>query len=397
MSLRRYLRTSGKPILKMSRSLGMVFSFATVLVSCMTGCALYPTSPAAPSANGPGVLLRYASFHDQVAGIAVSQGGRIFVSFPCWDKHPRLSVAEVQADGSLRPYPDDDWNAWGEGGERKPDAHFISAQSLFVDANNVLWVLDAPAPFSRAVTSTQGAKLVAIDLASDRVKKVVALGKAVAPPGSYLRNVCVDQWGSHAYVSDAGTGALVVTDLDTGVSRRVLAGNPSTMAERGVVLTIGGKPREGRGEPVQFQVTGIALDGDSANLYYHALTAHTLYRIQTRYLNDPSVPAEELGRHVERMADTGPVDGMAMGSNHNLYLTAPEEHAVKRYRVSDHSLVTVAQDDEAGWLDSICTAPGGLLYVTASQFDRLLYFNNGQDKRIPPYTLYRILMLGLYE
>ena len=372
----------------------IVVSFVLLACSCVTGCALNQMSPVATPTGGPGVLLRYASFQDQVAGVAVSQGARVFVSFPCWDKNPQYSVAEVQADGSLRPYPNNEWNIGGERAERSPDTHFISAQSLFIDVNNVLWVLDAPTPFSR-ITQSKGAKLVAIDLASSRIKQVVILDKTVVPQGSYLRNVCVDQWGSHAYMSDAGTGALVVTDLDSGLSRRVLADDPSTKAERGVVLTIGGKVSLDEGdEPVQFHVSGIALDGESANLYYHALTARTLYRIQTRYLNDPIFSVEGLGKRVERLADTGPVDGMAMGDNHNLYLADPEEHVIKRYRVSDDSLVKVAQDDSITWLNDLCTAPSGLLYVTASQFNRLPYFNNGLDKREPPYALFRVLMLG---
>ena len=381
-------------MLDVPRYFGIAYSFVLLAVSCVTGCALYQTSPVPTPMDGPGVLVRYASFQDQVAGIAVSQGGRVFVSFPRWDKQPRYSVAEVQADGSLRPYPNNEWNNGGEGAERSPDTHFISAQSLFIDANNVLWVLDATAPFS-PVAQSKGAKLVAIDLASDRIKQVVSLDRSVVPHGSYLRNICVDQWGSHAYVSDAGTGALVVTDLDSGLSRRVLADDPSTKAERGMVLTTGGKVSlDEMGKPVQFNVSGVALDGESANLYYHALTARTLYRIQTRYLNDPIFSVEGLGKHVERLADTGPADGMAMGDGQNLFLTDPEEHSIKQYRVSDNSLATVVQDDNITWLNGVCTAPGDLLYVTASQFDKLPFFNNGVDKRVSPYALFRVLMLG---
>ena len=372
-----------------SRNLAVVYSFS--VLSCLTGCAGY-SKPVPSLADGPGVLLEYASFNNPAEGVAVSQGGRIFVSFPRWDKELLYSVAEVQADGSLRPYPNQDWNI--RGGEGSPDTHFIAAQSLFVDVNDVLWVLDAPGPFSQDPQS-KGAKLVSIDLASDRIKTVVPLDTAVVPPGSYLRKICVDQWVSHAYVSDAGTGALVVTDLDSGLSRRVLADDPSTKAEPGVVLPVGGKePRDDRGKPAQFHVNGLALDRESVNLYYHALTAHALYRIQTRYLNDPGLSVEGVRKHVERLADTGAVDGMVMDSNYNLYLTALEDHAIKKYRITDDSLATVVQDGNISWLDGICTSPGNLLYVTASQFGRLPLFNNGKDERIPPYRLYRVIPLG---
>jgi len=371
----------------------IVFSLVSLLFLWATNCSLYQKTAVVSPVLGPGVLVKYASFNDQVAGVAVSHDGRLFVSFPSWDKRPLYSVAEVKADGSLRPFPNKEWNVSGIGGQESPNTRFLSAQGLFVDLNNVLWILDATAPFSRVV-APEGAKLVGIDLDTDQIKKVIRFDTSVVVPGSYLQNVCVDQWESYAYLSDAGTGAIVVTNLDSGQSRRVLAGDRSTKAEHGIALTVGGKQARQGEKPVQFQVSGLALDNEGEDLHYHALTAHTLYRIQTRYLNDPLYSAAELSQHVEQVTDTGPVDGMAMGSYDNLYLTAPEEHAIKRYRESDNSLVTVAHDDTETWEDSLCTASGEILYVAASQFDRLPYFNGGEDKRVPPYTLFRVLPLG---
>jgi hypothetical protein len=372
---------------KIQRSLVTALSLLSITCTTLVGCTVNPISYNAPLPEIRGELLEYASFDDQVAGIAVSQGGRIFVGFPRWDKNPACSVAEVTVDGSLRPYPDKEWNRWGKAEEGRPDAHFNAVQSLFVDANNVLWILDSPAPFSKGAQQT-GAKLVGIKLASDRIKKVIPLDKTVVKWNSFLRNVCVDQWGSYAYISDAGTGALVVTKLDSGVSWRVLADDPSTKAEQGVMMIGCKELRDDRGRPMRFHVDGIALDKESANLYYHALSAHTLYRIQTRYLNDP-ILSGDLGKHVERLSDTGFTDGIAMDSDYNLYLAAPEENAIKRYRANDNSLVTLVRDDHITWPDSITLAPGDYLYFTDSQFNRLPFFNNGQDKRIPPYKVFR--------
>jgi hypothetical protein len=371
------------------RNLVIVLSILSIMLACLASCTVNPISYNSSLPDIRGELLEYASFDDQVAGIAVSRGGRIFVCFPRWDKNPAYSVAEVQVDGSLRPYPDKDWNRWGIKKDSRSDSHFIAVQSLFVDRNNVLWILDSPAPFLQGAQPIE-AKLVGIDLGSDQIKKVVTLDKTVVPRNSFLRNVCVDQWESFAYISDAGTGALIVTDLDSGVSRRVLANDTSTKAGQ-VVLTIGGKElRNDQGKAVQLHVDGIALDQECANLYYHALSAHTLYRIQTRYLDDPILSGEELGKHVERLTDTGSADGIAMDSDDNLYLTAPEENAIKRYRVYDNSLVTLARDDHITWPGSISIAPNDFLYFTASQFNRLPCFNNGKDKRIPPYKVFRV-------
>ncbi|HEX4681343.1 MAG TPA: hypothetical protein VH277_01470 [Gemmatimonadaceae bacterium] len=53
-----------------------------------------------------------AEFEHQVTGVTVSEDGRIFVNFPRWTEDTALSVAELMPDGSLRPYPNAEWNAW---------------------------------------------------------------------------------------------------------------------------------------------------------------------------------------------------------------------------------------------------------------------------------------------
>ena len=53
-----------------------------------------------------------AAFPHQVTGVACSTDGRVFVNFPRWTEDAPISVAEVLKDGQLKPYPDEEWNAW---------------------------------------------------------------------------------------------------------------------------------------------------------------------------------------------------------------------------------------------------------------------------------------------
>lgn len=52
----------------------------------------------------------------QLAGVTISKSGRIFINFPRWVDEPTPSVAEVAADGSLVPYPNEAINAWDKAG-----------------------------------------------------------------------------------------------------------------------------------------------------------------------------------------------------------------------------------------------------------------------------------------
>jgi len=304
-------------------------------------------------------------------------------------------LAEVMKDGTLRPYPGFDWNRWGKDEASHPEAHFVSVQSVVVDDDDFLWVLDPASPGFKGVVPG-GAKLVKINIATGIVERVIPFDDLAAPRNSYLNDVRFDPNVDIAYITDSGTGAIVVVDLDSGGSRRVLAGNPSTKAEPGYVPVIDGKElRDENGNVPQIHVDGIAIDAEGEYLYYHALTARTLYRIKTAFLKDPKLLETELAALVERVAETGAVDGLLMDADDNLYMTALEENAIKRYRANGDILDTIVQDDRIQWPDSMDISPDDYLYFTASQINRMPRFNFGKDKRVLPYKFFKVWLAPL--
>jgi sugar lactone lactonase YvrE len=193
-----------------------------------------------------------------------------------------------------------------------------------------------------------------------------------------------------AYITDSGSGAIVVVDLEKGTGRRTLAGHHSTKAEPGFVPVIEGKElRDASGRVPQIHADGIAIDTEGEYLYYHALTARTLYRIRTSYLKDSTLTEEELGRHVERVAETGAADGMLMDTFGNLYFTALEENAIKRYS-PDGKIITIVQAGNIHWPDSMDISADDYLYFTDSQINLMSRFNDGKDRRALPYRYFKI-------
>jgi hypothetical protein len=80
-------------------------------------------------------LQQAAQFEHQVTGVTVSERGRIFANFPRWTEDSPISVAEVMQDGSVRPYPDEQWNAWRNvrRDELDPSTHWVCVQSVVAD------------------------------------------------------------------------------------------------------------------------------------------------------------------------------------------------------------------------------------------------------------------------
>jgi hypothetical protein len=101
--------------------------------------------------TGNGYYEVAATTPKQLAGVTISKTGRIFVNSPRWVDEPTPSVAEIAADGSLVPYPNEAINAWDQTPGESARDHFVSVQSVVVDEEDALWILDPASPYFRAV------------------------------------------------------------------------------------------------------------------------------------------------------------------------------------------------------------------------------------------------------
>ncbi|OLP61741.1 gluconolactonase [Xaviernesmea oryzae] len=321
-------------------------------------------------------LQEVARFDHQVTGVTVAEDGRIFVNFPRWSEDVPVSVAEVMGDGTIKPYPDTRWNDWRNAtmAERDPADHFVCVQSVVADQRGSLFVLDPAAPNAEK-TVENGPKLVRIDLKTNAVTRTYAVPKEVAGPASYLNDVRIAPDGAFAYMTDSGQpGGLVVLDLNSGKSWRVLSGDPATQMEKDVKVVVDGQPlRRPDGRQPMFNADGIALSKDGQTLYFQALTGKTLYRVPTEALrmagDNPQAPVK-----AETVATTEPVDGLWMAADGSIYLSAIGANGIKRL-MPDGAIDTVLTDDRLRWPDTFAQGPDGALYVTASHIQDSPWFS----------------------
>ncbi len=341
-------------------------------------------------------LIEVAEFgRYQPIGLAVSQdspsastrgastSGRIFVTFPK-RKEYQYGLAEI-VDGQRRPYPNAEWNRWDS---LKPQDRFINVQALFVDQTNTLWVLDPASPegYPQFVA---GIKLVKINLKTNQVERVYRFDD-LPREQTGLNDVQVDSRRQIAYLSDPRSAAIVVLDLASGKSRTVLEKHKSTLADPGFRLVIDGKEvKDKTGRPFSSNVNGIALTHDFRYLYYRAINQTKLYRITTDLLTNPTLTPEQVAAGVELVGETGVSHGMIADKAGNIYLTDSPNKAINRVTPA-HKLETLVRDDQLLWPDSFGIGPDGYLYVTAAQIQRLPRYNDGEDKVIYPFKLFKI-------
>ena len=324
----------------------------------------------------------------QLTGIAISQEGRMFINFPLWYRPYKYAVVEINKNGKLEPYPDKNRTKWKPG--RDPSKHFVCVQSVYIDKKNYLWILDAAAP-GMTMAIKGGPKLVKIDLKTNQVIQVIQFDEWTAPERSYLNDVRIDIQTNYAYITDSNLGAIIVVNLNNGQTKRLLANHPSTKAEPGLLLKAEFRNMQDKlGYVPQIHSDGIELDTENKYLYYHALTANNLYRIDTRYLRNFNLSEKEVEKHVELVANTGPTDGMIMDNSCKIYLSSFPDNSVKCYNLNTGQLELVARDSNLIWPDTFAWGSDGALYVTSSQVNKMPVYNQGKPDQ--PYKIFRIDM-----
>lgn len=363
------------------------------------GAKLEGVKQKAPAvASTPG-LTEVVSLRDTlITGVAVSSTGRVFVCAPFWREGHTWSVAEVKPDGSVEPFPPGNYNRWTPGEGLQLGVGFVCVQSVFCDEEDHLWVLDAGSPKMEGVLrgddSGGGAKLVRINLKTNRVVRPYILGGNVVPRDGYVNDVRIDLANNLAYITESGTGGIILLDLRHGRARRIGDSTPSTKADASVKPVVGGRPLVKRdGSAFFVHADGIAFDKKNGWLYYQALTGNRLHRVRTKALQSIMVGAndrldERVAEATEDLGETVVTDGMEIDDAGNVYFTAIEKNAIM-YRSPDGKLHTLVSGDEIRWPDSIAIR-NGELYFTTSQIHLTDWFSEDGSNPKEPYKVYKV-------
>jgi sugar lactone lactonase YvrE len=294
--------------------------------------------------------------------------------------HPQVEglgaqVSELK-NGQLIPYPDAAINIWKPEGDRTRT--IMKVNSLRVGPEGDLWVVDAGARGVGYESEPGAAKIVRIDLATNRVRRVYAAPRAAVREYSYFNDMRFSPDGRRVYISDAAglLPAIVVLDIDTGAMRRVLENHPLTIARykmygdgRQLVLKDpipawwGGMTTD-----KMVNVDQLEVSPDGRWLYFHPIGG-PLARIETRLVDDPRTPAATLFNSVEKLIDTWTAAGTAIDAAGNIYMSQVNTRSVMRI-APDMTVTTLVSDPRLSWVDAMWIDTAGFLYMPAAQLDK---------------------------
>lgn len=349
-----------------------------------------------PQEKTVGSIESVASFNGPMpTGVTVSQGGRIFVNFPRWGDKVDYTVAEVR-NGKTVAYPNAQINRPNTSNQSES---FISVQSVVVDPQDRLWILDTGS-IEFGPTSYGGPKLIGVDLKRNRIFKKILFPQEVALTTTYLNDIRFDLRrgkAGMAFITDSssnGANGIIVVDLDSGKSWRKLNDHPSTKAEPNFLPLVEGqpvmnRPSDGPPTPLKIGSDGIAISADGERLFYCPLASRRLYSVSVDALANEQLSDEQVAETVVDEGDKGGgSDGLESDAENRVYLTNYEHNVILR-RSPDGMYETIVHDPRVLWPDTLSVADDGYLYFIANQLHRQPQYQQGKDRREKPYSLFR--------
>lgn len=306
--------------------------------------------------------------------LAVSADGRLFFDIHP-ESRPEPPAVLEWADGEAKPFPD-----------AELQKNFTTVLGMVIDEQGRLWTLDT------GFYGFDAVRLLAFAPSGGVVYDHV-FEPDVAPRGSFLNDLQVSRDGGTVFIADVSffrqQPALVVHNLLTGTSRRVLERHPSVTAQDWIIDTplrrmtfFGGLIALKPG------VDGIALSADGEWLVYGAMTHDGLFRVPVAALENVALSPAELAARVERIGTKPLSDGLSMDVEGNVYITDVEHQGIARMH-PDGSLETLIRDPRVRWADGLSYGPDGWLYFTDSAIPDLMLRSRDHIEASAPYHIFR--------
>lgn len=306
-----------------------------------------------------------------------------------------LRMAELDPEDSTKmiPFPEVDMAMNKEGAAIRLN----SVLGVQTDQAGVVWMLD------NAMRGGSEAKLVGWKPTESggELEQVIEISPDVLHGNPFLNDLAVDRAQRTIYIADtcrSGYPALLVVDMETGKTRRLLENHLSVTAEAIPMIAAGKPVRIRRDDGSTFNpkvgVNPIALDASGEYLYYGPMTGTKLYRVPTAALRDTKLSSKELAQKVEVWAERPISDGISIDRAGNVYISAIGQNEIGVILAESRKYMPLIQDERISWPDAFSYGPDGYMYVVVNQLHKGPLLNAGNDVTELPFLIIRFKPLA---
>lgn len=315
-----------------------------------------------------------AQFNDVRPGnVAVSKDGRVFATIHPLG-NPTKQLVEI-VNGKAIPYPS---VALQKSGKQANGKTFDTPLGITVDNQNRLWVIDMGLELGKT-------RLWQIDLKKNNVAQNIEFSQEIAPKGSFIQDVAIDEKNGWAYLADIANPGIIALNLKTKKARRF--GGHASLQPEDVDMIIDGRVIDFGGKPARVGVNPITLSADRETIFFGAMNGNTWYSLPAKVLRSGTDDAN-IGNSIQKFGDKPISDGVATDAQGNHYITNLTEHGINILDGTGQ-LSTFVKDPKLKWPDNVAIV-NGYLYISVNQLNSTPAFTGKDDEGKAPYFIYRI-------
>ncbi len=355
-----------------THTLTILFSAATYLMTAQEASISRPVVTATGTKTGNKLEI-IATLDVRPGNVSVSQTGRVFATIHPLG-NPKHQLVEI-VDGKAIPYPT---VALQKNGEKASAATFDTPLGLVSDRRNRLWMIDLGLELGTS-------RLWCFDLAQNKVIEKIELPADIAPKGSFIQDLAIDEVNGWAYLADIANPGIVVIDLKTKQARR-FGNHPSLQAEN-KDMVIDGQVVHFKGAPARVAVNPITLSPDKETLYFGAMNGTVWYKLPAKLFREQQ-DDKTIGNAIQQAGAKPFSDGAASDAKGNHYFTDLSQHGISKLS-SDGTLSLLVSDPKIQWPDNVALSPDGYLYISVNQLNTTPAFTGGADEGKAPYYIFR--------
>ena len=355
------------PSLKARSTLQAVLAITTTITSMSTVAA----QPAA------GQLEIVAELKFRPANVAATDDGKVFATVHPLDKPSGAQLITIKGKHTYRPWPNAKYQ---NNGKHFPDDRLDSPLGIYRDKNARIWVADMGFNIGKT-------RIWAFDSKTGKLFKRIDLAASVAPKGSFVQDLVVDDVNGWIFLADLANPGLIAVNIGNGKARR-FGNHPSLNAEANVKMVIAGKPINFNGKPAEVAIDPITISDDKETIFYGATNGRSWYSVPAKLFRNGATD-QEIANAIVRVGDKPISDGATTDADGNHYITNVTESGID-ILTKDGKLTPFIRDARLDWPDGIQFGSKDLLYISVNQLHKTPAFTGGADEGTPPYYIMRV-------
>ncbi|HSI44522.1 MAG TPA: L-dopachrome tautomerase-related protein [Methylotenera sp.] len=309
--------------------------------------------------------------------VAATEQGRTFATVHPLDKPSGVQLIEITGKQQYHAWPSP---AYQNDGKNFSDDRIDSPLGIYRDDQSRIWIVDMGMHIGKT-------RIWGFDIASGKLVQKIDLPTSIAPAGSFVQDLVVDNKNGWIYLADIADPGLIAVNMASGQARR-FGQHPSLNTEAGVAMIIDGKQVQFNGKPAEVGVDPITLSADKETIYFGAMNGRSWYSVPAKLFRENASNAQ-IGQAITKVGSKPISDGAAIDEYGNHFFTNLIEHGID-VLTAQGEVQPFIRDSRLIWPDGVQFGSKSWLYISVNQLNTTPAFNGGIDEGKAPFHILRV-------